>query len=183
MKVCEDDIQVLRSEAAEHGDTGQVELCDRALAGDEVAWCACEDALRAPTRRARGADARPPTNDDILAAVLREAVVESVLGAFLSQGIARARVEAAVDAAVLLEAAGRAAMQDVPTAQPIGFGAGDEIVAAVLCAFHEPKRRRILRAPVVEAVLRAFLPQLVERARVEAAVDGGAVRGGPRDRR
>lgn len=40
-------IQALRADAAEHGDEEQVELCDRALAGDDVAWCACEDAIRA----------------------------------------------------------------------------------------------------------------------------------------
>ena len=36
-----EDVRKLRAEAAEAGDDAQVAVCDRAIAGDVVAWSRC----------------------------------------------------------------------------------------------------------------------------------------------
>jgi len=41
----QDQIRKLRDEAAEAGDDAQVQLCELALGGDELAWKACAMAL------------------------------------------------------------------------------------------------------------------------------------------
>lgn len=40
------DIETLKQGAAQVGDEEQVALCERALAGDDAAWCECEEAIR-----------------------------------------------------------------------------------------------------------------------------------------
>ena len=39
------DIETLRTEAGEYGDSDQVAICERALNGDKAAWAQCEDAI------------------------------------------------------------------------------------------------------------------------------------------
>lgn len=52
--VTNDDIRQLRAEAAAHGDTDQVALCDRALGGDREAAGACVEAIRDAEAQADG---------------------------------------------------------------------------------------------------------------------------------
>ena len=40
-------IEALRTEAADAGDSQMIEYCDRALAGDDAALSECVDAIRA----------------------------------------------------------------------------------------------------------------------------------------
>lgn len=40
-----DDVTELRAEADKAGDSNQVAICDRALAGDDDAWAECERAI------------------------------------------------------------------------------------------------------------------------------------------
>lgn len=42
MAITREQIEALRTEAGEHGDSAQVEVCDRALAGDQAATVECE---------------------------------------------------------------------------------------------------------------------------------------------
>jgi len=39
------EIKALRREAREAGDTAQVELCERALSGDQAAWDTCVEVI------------------------------------------------------------------------------------------------------------------------------------------
>jgi hypothetical protein len=41
MTITEREIEALLYDAAEHGDFEQVEICDRALAGNPLAWDEC----------------------------------------------------------------------------------------------------------------------------------------------
>lgn len=47
IEITDEQIEALRTEAGEHGDLAQVELCDAALGGDEAARARCERAIRA----------------------------------------------------------------------------------------------------------------------------------------
>jgi hypothetical protein len=50
LHITEDALRALRSEAAEAGDLGQVEICDLALAGSVDAYRECERVIRYDAR-------------------------------------------------------------------------------------------------------------------------------------